>query len=84
MGNDNGNPTTLSNLQPEGVSTTLQILISWDQMSGQVSVQGQFVNKVVAYGMLDMAKEVLKAHFDQNQGKIVLPSGVRVTTRTVS
>lgn len=74
--NGNGNPTTKNNEQP-GVTTTLTLTITWDQVTGQCTLGGQIVNKVVAYGMLDMAKEIVKNHCDaqaQNGSGIIIPA----------
>ncbi len=59
-------------------STTLVLTIAWDQLTGQMSVNGAILNKVVAYGMLDMAKEVIEKFFERQQSTIVVPSGFKV------
>jgi hypothetical protein len=72
--NGNGNPTTKDNAHPQQPSSTLQIVLSWDQMSGQFNVNGFLGNKVIVLGMLEMAKETVMEHFKQLEkaGGIVL------------
>jgi hypothetical protein len=71
--NGNGNPTTKDNLQPNQ-GATLQLVLTWDQMSGQFNVNGFLGNKVIVLGMLEMAKETVMEHFKQLEkaGGIVL------------
>jgi hypothetical protein len=42
--------------------------------AGGVNVSGSISNKVFAYGLLELAKEAIKAHNDQ-ASRLVRPSG---------
>ena len=71
----NGNPTTKDN-QSAVPSTTLQLLITWDQMTGRCDLQGTgLVNSIVTYGMLEAAKDCLRNLMSQQkQSGIVIPA----------
>jgi hypothetical protein len=75
MGVTNGNPTAKDNQHPTQPSTTLEIVLRWDQMSGQFNVTGFLGNKVIVLGMLEMAKDTFLKLCEQQEksGGIVIP-----------
>jgi hypothetical protein len=75
MSATNGNPTAKDNAHPAQPSTTIQIVLTWDQLTGQFGVNGFLGNKVIVFGMLEMAKETVSEHFKQleKNGGIVIP-----------
>lgn len=72
----NGNPTRNDAGQPAAPSTQLQIVITWDQVSGAMNVTGAIANSVIAFGMLDTAKDVIRKYIEAHQSPIVSPSGL--------
>lgn len=71
----NGNPTTKTGQDVQVPGTQLQLLISWDQLTGAIRVDGPAIqNKVAAYGMLELAKETISQWHEQQKksGGIVL------------
>ena len=69
----NGNPTTKTNEQLP--NTTLQLVISWDQVTGAINVTGPIGNTVIAFGMMEAAKDVILKHIEKmkaDSGGIVL------------
>ncbi len=71
-----GNPS----LKDGGVpSTTLQIHIAWDQVTGAINVSFPQASTVVIFGMLEAAKNTVQKHVDANAGKVIMPaSGLRM------
>jgi hypothetical protein len=72
QGNGNGNPTRKDGGLGEIPATTLQLVITWDQMTGAINVTGPILNSVVAYGMMEAAKVVIQKHIDQQATKSIL------------
>jgi hypothetical protein len=71
-----GNPTRKDGAQVP--STVAQIVITWDQVSGAINVQGPIQNATLCYGMLESAKDVIRKYVEQNQSPIIKPSGLQV------
>ncbi len=40
----------------------IQLVISFDQATGQVSVSGPIDNKLLSYGLLEVARDTIAAH----------------------
>jgi len=56
-------------------SSTLILTITFDQMTGHVNVTGPIENGLVCYGMLECAKDALRAHAAQKlSGQRILPA----------
>lgn len=72
--NGNGNPTRKDNQPTAQPATTLQITLTWDQLTGAFNINGFLANKVVVLGMLDLAKDTFLKMCEQNEksGGIVL------------
>lgn len=70
----NGNPTRKDNA--EAPSAVLQLVITLDQMTGAVNVTGPINNGMVAYGMLESAKDAIRDHIRNNQSPIVRPGNL--------
>lgn len=47
------NPTTINGKDPN----TLELVIRWNQITGEISVTGPIGNTVVAFGMMEAAKD---------------------------
>jgi hypothetical protein len=73
--NENGNPTRKDNGVPQP-STAVQLVITFDQMTGAINVNGPIQNLVLCYGMLESAKDVIRQYVKDNQSAIVRPSGL--------
>ena len=73
MSEENGNPTRKDAALP---STTLQIVITYDQVSGAINVNGAIQNYVIFAGIVEAAKNVVKDFIAQNQSVIVRPNGI--------
>jgi hypothetical protein len=71
----NGNPTRKDNAAP---ATTVQLVITFDQLSGAVNVTGPMQNALLCYGMLETAKDVIRQYVKDNMSPIVRPSGISV------
>ena len=73
---ENGNPTTKDN-KSAVPSTTLELHISWDQMTGQVGVTGSgMMNSVVFFGMMGAAADAYHNMIrkQNEQGLITIPA----------
>lgn len=69
------NPTHKNNGQPQQViPETVQIIISFNQRTGAINVQGPIENKVLTLGLLELAKQAV-IDYKPGQG-IQLPSGI--------
>jgi hypothetical protein len=67
------NPTTKNGEQLPGA--TIQVLITVDQVTGGVNVQGPVGNLMLMYGILEAAKDVCRKFVaDQNAGKVIVPA----------
>lgn len=69
--NDNGNPSNPSNpipsipsIPPEPVT----FIITYDRLSGALNIQGPLHDRVLAYGILESAKEAL-IHMGLEKGR---------------
>lgn len=51
----NGNPTTKNAAQVP--NTTIQLIVTLDQVTGAVNVQGPVQNLLLCYGLLEAAKD---------------------------
>lgn len=75
----NGNPTRKdAGSQPS--STTLQLVITFDQMTGAINVTGPIQNAVVCFGIMEAAKDVIRQYIKDHQSPIVRPSGLLPTS----
>ncbi len=45
--------------------TTLTLIIMFDQATGEIGVQGPIGNKFVCYGMLESAKDIIRANVEK-------------------
>ena len=71
----NGNPTLKGNGTPV---TTVQLVITLDQLTGALNVSGPIQSAMLCYGMLETAKDVIRKYVEQNQSPIIKPSGLQV------
>jgi hypothetical protein len=56
-------------------STTLVLSITFDQLTGQVSVGGPIENYLVCYGMLEAAKDAIRSFAAQRaQNQVITPA----------
>jgi hypothetical protein len=56
-------------------STTLVLSITFDQLTGQVNVSGPIENYLVCYGMLEAAKDAIRAFAVQRaQNQVITPA----------
>jgi hypothetical protein len=56
-------------------STTITLTIIFDQMTGQVNVQGPVENGIACYGMLEAAKDAIRNFAAQRaQNQKILPA----------
>jgi hypothetical protein len=69
--NDNGK------LVAEVPSTVVQIVISLDQVTNKISVNGPIQNKILCYGLLEAAKDAVRDYIQKNTGVIIQPSASR-------
>ena len=60
---------------------TAQIVITLDAQ-GRCNVQGNIDNKLIAYGMLDLAKEAISEHH-KRQGPGIVPASAADAARLV-
>jgi len=74
MENGNGNPTRVDGGQVP--NTTLQLVITMDQMTGAVNVTGPIQNAALCYGMIELAKDAIRKFAEQNQSPIVRPGAL--------
>lgn len=52
--------------------TTLQLVITWDQVTGQIQVTGPIGNPVLAKGMMEEAKKAIDNYQSAMQKGVVL------------
>jgi hypothetical protein len=72
---ENGNPTRKDG-GAASPSTVVQLVITFDQMTGALNVNGPIQNALLCYGMLETAKDVIRQLVKDNQSSIVRPSGI--------
>jgi len=61
--------------KPQVPSTTLTLVIVFDQMTGAVNVNGPVENALVCYGMLEAAKDAVRYHaMERAKGQRILPA----------
>jgi hypothetical protein len=72
---ENGNPTR-KDAGLQAPSTTLQLVITFDQVTGALNVHGPIQNSVVCFGMMEAAKEVIHQYVKANQSPILRPTGL--------
>jgi hypothetical protein len=87
LSNDNGN--SISGMTPEMLAAAaartaqdpstqpITLLVTFDPLSGSVSLSGPIANKLLIYGMLEMAREAVSS-FDPKKGardepKVLVP-----------
>jgi hypothetical protein len=70
---ENGNPTRKDAGVPPMAVTALQLVITFDQVTGALNVTGPIQNAVICFGMMEAAKDVIRKYIDANQGKILHP-----------
>ena len=71
---ESGNPTRKDN-----ASTVVTLTITLDQLTGMVNVNGPLQNPLLCYGLLEAAKDSIRAYVQQNQSPIVKPNlGLRM------
>jgi hypothetical protein len=60
-------------------NTAIQLVITFDQMTGAINVSGPVDNAFVCYGMLEMAKDaVRKKMLERNESRIHLAGVVPI------
>lgn len=70
MSAPNGNPTTKNGNQPV---PQIQMVITLDQVTGQVNVQGPVNNLILCYGLLEAAKDSCREYIkQQSAGKRII------------
>ena len=61
--------------QPE--QQVIQILVEFNTTTGEISVNGPLDNRVLCYGILELAREAVHNRYQQQrkeqQGKIIVP-----------
>jgi hypothetical protein len=67
---ENGNPTRKDACLP---SSSLQLVITMDQLTGALNVTGPIQNAVICFGMLEAAKDVIRKYIEANQSSIIRP-----------
>ncbi len=60
---------------------TIELVIKWDQATGQIHVTGPITDRAVSYMLLEMAKDLVRDQAVKSaSGNIVaVPAGLRVT-----
>ena len=71
--NGHGNPTRKDAALP---STTLQIVINYDQITGAIQVNGAIQSYMVFCGIVECAKDAVKKHIEANASPIARPGNL--------
>lgn len=75
MAENNGN----GNGHGQAPSTTLVLTITFDQITGQVGVNGPIQSPLISYGMMECAKQAIAKLAEQNKSMILPASaGLRM------
>ena len=53
-------------------NSTLELRITWDQLTGAINVTGPIQNKVLAFGMMEAAKEAVTKYHEAAAKNVVL------------
>ena len=74
-GQNNGNSQDIA---------TVTLQIAFNQVTGAVSVTGPIQNTLLCYGLMELARDVVKKYAEANQSRIAIPQGFKVSTREIS
>lgn len=55
-----------------------KIIINYDETTGKLGLEGPIDNKILAYGLLELAKEGVRLYGEQNQRLIQPVAGMLV------